>query len=77
MSNEFDPYREALVMEAVTVWPEGYEDWDPAERRRIEEQLHGDPEHAAELAYVRMHSGFQRQITVTPADLERLGVQAS
>jgi len=77
MSNEFDPYREALVMESVTAWPEAFEDWDLAERRRIERQLHADPEHAAELTYLRMHTGFQRQITVTPADLERLGVQTS
>ena len=73
MSNEFDPYREALVMEVTTLWPEEYDDWEPTERRRIEERLHADPAHAAELEYVRMHSGFARQITVTPADLQRLG----
>jgi hypothetical protein len=73
MANEFDPYREALVMEAVTLWPEEYEDWDPTARRRVEEQLHGDPSHAADLTYVRTHTGFQRQIRVTPADLARLG----
>jgi hypothetical protein len=73
MSNEFDPYREALVMEVSTIWPEEYDDWEPADRRRIEEQLHADPAKAAQLEYIRLHTGFQRQITVTPADLERLG----
>jgi hypothetical protein len=77
MANEFDPYREALVMETVTIWPEEYDDWEPDDRHRIELLLQADPEHAAELTYVRMHTGFQRQITVTPADLERLGQQAS
>ncbi len=72
MANEFDPYREALVIEATTVWPEEYEDWEPLERRKIEERLHADPQHASELAYVRVHTGFQRQISVTPEDLERL-----
>jgi hypothetical protein len=72
MADEFDPYREALVMEATTVWPEEYEDWDPLERRRIEEQLHADPAKAASLDYIRMHTGFRRQITVTPSDIERL-----
>ena len=72
MPNEFDPYREALVMEATTIWPEDYEDWEPADRQRIEVQLHADPSHAAELEYLRMHTGFRRQITVTPADVERL-----
>lgn len=76
MANEFDPYREALVMEAVTVWPEEYDDWEPDERRRVEEQLHADPAQAAEMVYVRQHTGFRRQITVTPADLERLGQRA-
>ena len=72
MSNEFDPYREALVMEATTIWPEAYQDWDPIQRRTIEERLHSEPAQAAELEYIRMHTGFRRQITVTPSDIERL-----
>ena len=72
MANEFDPYRDALVMEAVTVWPEEYEDWDSQARQRIEQQLHADPAHAVELEYIRMHTGFRRQINVTSADIERL-----
>ena len=72
MPNEFDPYRDALVMEAVTVWPEEYEDWDPEARQRIEQRLHAAPAQAAELEYIRMHTGFRRQIKVTPADIERL-----
>lgn len=74
MANEFDPYREALVVEATTVWPEDYDHWDTTARRRVEEQLHARPADAAALQYVRQHTGFQRQITVTPADLQRLGV---
>jgi hypothetical protein len=73
MSNEFDPYREALVMEAATIWPDEYDDWEPVDRRRIEEQLHADPAKASQMEYVRMHTGFVRQITVTPEDLQRLG----
>lgn len=72
MPNEFDPYRDALVMEAVTVWPEEYEDWDPESRQQIEQQLHAAPAQAAELEYIRMHTGFRRQINVTSADIERL-----
>ena len=72
MADDFDPYREALVVEAITIWPEEYDDWEPADRRRIEEQLHADPAKASDLEYVRMHTGFQRQINVTPADIERL-----
>jgi hypothetical protein len=72
MSNEFDPYREALVVETATVWPEEYDDWEPLDRQKFEERLHAQPAQAAHLEYIRMHTGFQRQITVTPADIQRL-----
>lgn len=74
MPNTFDPYREALVVEQKTVWPDdlpGGPQVDP-ERGRIETQLHAEPRTAAELEYVRLHVGFIRKITVTSADLERL-----
>ena len=73
MADPFDPYREALVMETETVWPAEYDDWENAAQQRVAEQLHADPEQAAELQYVRTHTGFCRQITVTAEDLERLG----
>jgi hypothetical protein len=74
MPNTFNPYREALVIETMTVWPEdlpGAPLGDSA-RRRIEERLHVDPARAGELEYIRLHAGFIRKITVTAADLERL-----
>ncbi|NBU41936.1 MAG: hypothetical protein EBS51_14290 [Planctomycetia bacterium] len=74
MSNVFDPYREALVVEQHTIWPDAYEDWSTTDRRRIESLLHASPAEAADLDYVRQHTGFARVITVTPADLERLSV---
>ena len=73
MADPFDPYREALVMETDTVWPSEYDDWESAEQQRVAEQLHADPEQASDLQYVRTHTGFCRQITVTAEDLERLG----
>ncbi len=72
MANEFDPYREALVMETSTIWPEEHDDLEPAERWRIEERLHAEPQKAADLLYVRTHTGFSRQITVTSEDLNRV-----
>lgn len=74
MGNTFDPYREALVVENHTVWPDDYEDWSAADKARAETLLHGSPREAAELDYVRQHTGFARVITVTPADLERVSV---
>jgi hypothetical protein len=73
MANEFDPYREALVVEKHTVWPEGVNGADPQRRAELEGRLHAAPQEAASLEYVRLHTGFARQITVTEADLERLG----
>jgi hypothetical protein len=68
----FDPYREALVVETATIWPDGLPALDPARRERIERQLHAEPQRAAGLEYVRLHTGFCRQITVTPEDLQRI-----
>lgn len=74
MPNAFDPYRDALVVENQTVWSEEYEDWSRADKARVESLLHASPREAAELDYVRQHTGFARVITVTPADLERVSV---
>lgn len=77
MADTFDPYREALVMETDTVWPEEVAAPSLTERRRLESALHASPEAAAHLEYVRVHTGFCRRIVVTPADLQRLGATAS
>lgn len=72
MPDKFDPYREALVMETNTIWPEEYNDLDTAAKARISAALHADPENAGDLQYVRTHTGFCRQITVTADDVARL-----
>ena len=71
MGDAVDPYREALVLEQETIWPEGL-DLDAEARRRIEQQLHADPQSAAELEYVRLPTGFCRRIRVTAEDVERV-----
>ena len=72
MGDPFDPYREALVMETATVWPEQFAHVGPDQRRRLEPLLHAEPARAAEIEYVRLYTGFCRRITVTQADLERM-----
>lgn len=72
MADKFDPYREALVVETETLWPEGLAELSQEERRRIEARLHAEAQHAAELEYVRLPTGFARRITVTAQDLQRL-----
>jgi hypothetical protein len=72
VADKFDPYREALVMETTTVWPAEYQDLPQAEKGRLEAQLHANPAACGQLEYVRTHTGFCRQITVTDADVQRL-----
>jgi hypothetical protein len=73
MADQYDPYREALIVEVETKWPDEYDDWELAERARVERLLHERPQEASQLEYVRTHTGFCRKITVTPEDLERIG----
>jgi hypothetical protein len=72
MPDPYDPYREALIVEVETQWPEEYDDWEPAERARVERLLHAAPEEASQLEYVRTHTGFCRRIVVTPDDIARV-----
>ena len=71
MPDKFDPYREALVMETLTTWPEDC-DLDERQKDKIAAALHADPENASSLTYVRMHTGFRREITATAEDIQRL-----
>ena len=72
MADTFDPYREALIVETQTAWPEEYDDWESSERTRLEKLLHAQPEAVVELEYIRTHTGFCRRIIVTPDDIQRL-----
>ena len=74
MPNAFDPYREALVVEHHTIWPDDYEDWSDGDKTRVESLLHAAPQEAADLDYIRQHTGFARVITVTAADVDRVSV---
>jgi hypothetical protein len=71
MADTFDPYREALVVENITIWPDGTE-LEPRERTQLEAVLHAHPQEAAHLEYERVHTGFRRKIYVTDADLARV-----
>lgn len=74
MPDKFDPYREALVVETATLWPDGLPSLAAADRQRVEAALHAEPDKATHLEYARLHTGFSRQITVTAEDLQRLGL---
>lgn len=71
MADKFDPYREALVVENVTIWPDETQ-LDPRQRYQLEALLHASPQEAAHLEYERVHTGFRRKIYVTDEDLARV-----
>lgn len=68
----FDPYREGLVLETDTRWPEDLAGVPAAERPEIERRLHAEPQMAKQLEYLRLPTGFCRLITVTAEDIERV-----
>ena len=72
MADKYDPYREALIVEVETAWPDEYDDWEASERARVEVLLHQRPQDASHLEYVRTHTGFCRRIVVTPDDITRV-----
>lgn len=73
MADKFDPYREALVVEVDTQWPEEYDDWNLSQRSELGRRLHEHPEEASHLEYLRTHTGFCRRIVITADDIERMG----
>lgn len=69
--NQFDEYRENLVMETKTSWSEGVT-VPEADQQRIVSTLHSNPKETKKLEYIRSPTGFVRHITVTQEDLDRL-----
>ncbi len=76
MADKYDPYREALVLETRTVFPEELDDLSDEEKARIAQALHDDPQSCSQLQYERLHTGFCRIITVTPDDVARVSANA-
>lgn len=71
MADSFDPYRDALVVEKVTVWPPELTDVSVDQRPALEAKLHANAASCAQLEYIRVHTGFCRCITVTAEDVAR------
>ena len=71
----FNPRLERLVVEIRTEWPDEAAGVPPAERAALAKRLHAVPAECESVRYDRMHTGFCRVISVTPGDLEKLGVR--
>lgn len=72
MPDQYDPYREPLVIERETVWPPDGPNLDPQTRRAIEDLVHSRPQLASQLVYVRLFTGFCRRIILAAEEVERL-----
>lgn len=72
LPDKFDPYRESLIVEEKTIWPDALSHVPLERRGEIARQLHADAASCSELEYVRLHTGFCRQVTVTQQDVTRL-----
>ncbi|MFN3148412.1 hypothetical protein [Bremerella sp.] len=72
MPDKFDPYRESLIVEEKTIWPKEFADVSLERQEAIARQLHKEAAACGHLEYVRLHTGFCRQITVTQEDMARL-----
>ena len=78
MKRTLDPYRESLVVETKTIWPEALVACHLSEdaKNRIAAQLQADPAGSAHVRYERLYTGFCREITVSPADIHRVHTAA-
>ena len=71
MPDKFDRYRESLVVETATVWPDDCE-LAADQRDQIAEKLHAAPAGCSQLEYIRVPTGFCRKISVSAEDIERV-----
>ncbi len=69
---KFDPRVDALVMEQKTFWDPAVGNLSAEDRAWLAQIVHQQPQAAKRIAYERSHTGFTRQITVTPDDIARI-----
>lgn len=68
----YDARIETLVMENLTHWDPALAKLAEDDKVWLAQALHANPKLASKIKYERTHTGFTREITVTPADVERL-----
>ena len=69
---KYDARIDSLVMETATEWDSEIGDLSDEDKAWVASAVHQSADQAANVAYVRSHTGFTRIITVTVADIERL-----
>ncbi|MDA7951992.1 MAG: hypothetical protein MPJ24_10960 [Pirellulaceae bacterium] len=68
MADKFDSYREALVVEKRTLW-NNLPDIPDEHKKLLTSVFHQHPEKCQHLEYIRVPTGFCRQLTITTEDL--------
>ena len=68
----YDARVDSLVMEHLTTWDPSLNSLSDEDKRYLAAALHAAPKLASKIKYERTHTGFTREITVTPTDVERL-----
>ncbi len=70
--DKFDARMDSLVMETRTFWDPAVGVLADEDKNWLAEAVHRQPAQAKKIAYERSHTGFTRQITVTPDDIARI-----
>jgi hypothetical protein len=70
--NKYDARVDSLVMETRTAWDPAVGKLSDEDKAWLAKVVHETPSHAAKIAYERSHTGFTREITVTPDDVARI-----
>jgi hypothetical protein len=69
---KYDARVDSLVMENLTSWDPSLPPLTNEDKSYLAAAVHASPKLATKIKYERTHTGFSREITVTPADVERL-----
>ncbi len=70
--DKFDARIDSLVMETRTFWDPAIGSIAEEDKGWLAAAVHQQPQSAKKIAYERSHTGFTRQITVTPEDIARI-----
>ena len=68
----YDKRVDSLVMENLTFWDPALANLSEDDKHWLAAAIHARAELASKVHYERTHTGFTREITVTPADVEKL-----
>ena len=69
---KYDARVDSLVMESITNWDPAVGKLSDEDKALLARTVHQSPEKAVKVSYLRSHTGFTREITVTVEDIARI-----